>query len=185
MKSIFGKIPLCFLAALISLCSSVAQSVNKPGTVEKDKGLRTPARSARIVDFSVVKGGPLHISFSDRTDIEIPLERGRFGNLKQEAFEDVQLAEDGRHIGWLADYMICAQSYPCHAELVIYQVGKKPIYIPPPHGVIWDWQFVEGGNQVRVHSGFPHGDDTGVYTAYDAETGSEIRPASPNKKAPR
>ena len=133
--------------------------------------------------------GPLHISFNDGTGIDIPLEKGRFGDksgvIRQDAFEDVTLAEDGKHIGWLADYMICSQSYPCHAELVIYQPGKKLTYIPPPHGVIWDWQFAKGGKQVVVHSGFPHGDDTGVYTVYSTETGREVASSSPKKKAPK
>ena len=185
LQSIFRKTLLWCLAGLIPQCSNIAQNANKAGTTEINKRIGTPARNARVIDFSVVNGGPLHIIFNDGTDVEIPLERGRFGNLRQEAFEDVQIAEDGKHIGWLADYMICAQSYPCHAELVIYQPGKKLTYIPPPHGVIWDWKFAEGGKQVVVHSGFPHGDDTGLSTVYDAETGREVNSSSPKKKAPR
>jgi hypothetical protein len=138
---------------------------------EEAKKKEAPVRNVHIVDFSVATGGPLHITLSDGRDIAIEPERGRFGNLIQKAFSDVQLAEDGRHIGWLADYMICEQSYPCHAELVIYQPGNKLDYIPPQHGVIWDWKFVDGGKQVLVHSGFPHGDDTGTWTLYDTETG--------------
>lgn len=167
MRSVFRKLLFLCLVGLISLCSSSAQ------TGSKRKRTRTPAKNARIVDFSVADGTPLHISFSDGTDKEIPLEKGRFGDRRQESFEAIQIAEDGKHMGWLVDYMICAQNYPCHAELVIYQPGQKLKYIPPPHGVIWDWQFVEGGKQVLVRSGFPHGDDTGISTIYDTDTGHE------------
>jgi hypothetical protein len=175
MRFAFRKLLFLCLVGFTSLSSASALTGEKGKATEKNKGTRTPAQNARIVDFSVANGTPLHISFSDGTDIEIPLEKGRFGNssgvLRQTSFEDVQVAEDGKHIGWLADYMICAQSYPCHAELVIYQPGKKLKYIPPPVGVIWDWGFVGGGTQVLVHSGFPHGDDTGISTIYDADTG--------------
>jgi hypothetical protein len=173
MQSAFRKLLLLCLVGLISLCSSSAQTGSKGRATEKNKRTRAPAINARIVDFRVANGAPLHISFSDGTDIEIPLEKGRFGDHRQESFEDVQVAEDGKHIGWLADYMICAQSYPCHAELAIYQPGQKLKYIASPHGIIWDWQFVEGGKQVLVRSGFPHGDNTGVSTIYDTDTGHE------------
>jgi hypothetical protein len=186
MLSTFLKLSLWFLVGLLSLCSSIAQTASKARATEINKRVRTQAGNARIVDFNVVNGGPLHISFSDGTNIEIPLEKGRFGNLRQAAFEDVQLAEDGKHLGWLADYMICSQSYPCHAELVIYQHGQKLKYIPPPHGIIWEWQFVGGGKQVMVRSGFPHGDDTRISTVHDTETGREqVNASSPKKKAPQ
>jgi hypothetical protein len=183
MQSIFSKILLLCLVMLISLCPSIAQTDNKPKTTGVGERTRIPVNNARIVNFGVVNGGSLHISLSNGKGIEIPLEKGRFGTLRQEAFEDVQLAEDAKHIGWLADYMICAQSYPCHAELVIYQPGKKLTYIPPPHGVIWDWHFAEGGKQVVVHSGFPHGDDTGISTVHDTETGRDVNSSS--KETPK
>jgi hypothetical protein len=173
MQSAFRKLLLLCLVGLISLCSSSAQTDSQGRVTEKNNTTRAPAKNARIVDFRVANGAPLHISFSDGADIEIPLEKGRFGDHRQESFEDVQVVEDGKHIGWLADYTICAQSYPCHAELVIYQPGRKLTYIPPPHGVIWDWQFVEEGRKVLVHSGFPHGDDEGVSTVHDTNTGHE------------
>jgi hypothetical protein len=138
MHSIFRKILLWCIAGLIPLIPSIAQTASKARTAGINRRTRTPAKNACIVDFRAENGRPLHISFSDGTDFEIPLEKGRFGNLIQEAFEDVRLAEDGKHLGWLADYMICALSYPCHAELVIYQPGKELKYIRPAHGIIWD-----------------------------------------------
>ena len=180
MRSTSHKILLWCLVGLITPCSSIAQTVGKTNATGSNKETRTPAENARIVDFSVIDGGPLHISFSDGTGIEVPLEKGRFGDLRQEAFEHVQMAEDGRHLGWLADYMICAQSYPCSAELVIYRPGQKLIYIPPQYGIVWNWRFLEGGKQVMVRSGFPHGDDTGISKIYDTDTGNEQVNSSSN-----
>jgi hypothetical protein len=183
------KTLLWCLAGLIFQCSSIAQNTNKAGTTEFTKKISTPAKNTHIVNFSLENGGLLHIFLDDGADIEIPLERGRFndgsGDLRQEAFKNVQLAEDGKHIGWLAAYMICSQNYPCNPELVIYQPGKKLTYIYPPHGVIWGWQFAMEGKQVTVHYGFPHGDDTGVFTVYSTETGREAGHSSPKKKAPK
>src|SRR5262245_23637682 len=82
--------------------------------------LSTPATSATIVKYDVLNdgGGPLRVSYSDGTIVEIPKERGRVkdGNtaLTQEAFSEVQIADDRVHVGWLADYLVCAQSYACH-----------------------------------------------------------------------
>lgn len=185
-QSMCCKTWLWCLTVLIFQCSSIAQNTNNAGTTEFTKQIRIPAKNARIVNFSIENGGPLHIFLTDGAVIEIPLERGRFnlgsGDLRQESFENIQIAEDGKQLGWLADYMICAQSYPCHAELVIYQPGKKLTYIFPPHGVIWDWKFKKEGKQVTVHYGFPHGDETGVFAVYNTETGRKVGASSPKKK---
>jgi hypothetical protein len=167
------------------IAAELHPSTSKDISGKKNK---TPGKNAHIVGFNAKTGGPLHIHYSDGTDIEIPLEKGRFGNgtdLTQETFSSVQLAEDGQHIGWLADYMICEQSYPCSPELVIYQFGHKRKYISPPYGVIWNWHFANGGKQVLIHSGFPHGDEKGTTTLNDTETGHESgNPSSVKKKFP-
>lgn len=104
-----------------------------------------------IVRFHVENEGKgaLHIIYGDGTEVEISKERGRFddsnGPLTQEAFSDIQLADDCQHVGWLADYMICVQSYPCSPELVIYRPGHKFTHVPPPYGVFWRWRFVVAG----------------------------------------
>lgn len=160
----------------------IAQIAHNERQVELKSRSRIPAKNAHIIDYPIETEGPLYIRYSDGTDVEIPKERGRFGDLTQEAFSDIQLADDRQHIGWLADYRICAQSYPCHAELVIYESGHKLKYIPPSHGIIWSWQFLEGGKKILVRSGFPHGDDTGASTLYDIETGREIGKSSSKEK---
>jgi len=147
-----------------------------------------PAKKPDIVSFHVeTEGrGALHIIYSDGSEEEIPRERGRFsdseGILTQETFSDVRLADDHQNIGWLADYMICAQSYPCSAELVIYRSGSKMKHITPQYGIIWGWKFLKGGKQIVVQSGFTHGDETGSYALYDTETVRQLDEFSSKKK---
>ncbi len=165
----------------------VSQTADNANPAELATQNGTPAKEAHIVRFYVAPEGLLHIIYSDGTDVEIPKERGRFAvgehtTLTQETFSDIQLADDRQHVGWLADYMICQQSYPCPAELVIYQSGNKLKYIPPPYGIMWRWKFLEGGKQVAVQGGFPHGDDTGAYALYDTGTGRRLAEFSSNKK---
>jgi len=164
----------------------VAQTAHNADPAELRTQSGTPAKDAHIVRSYVVPQGLLHIVYSDETDVEIPKERGRFAvgehTLTQDTFSDIQLADDRQHIGWLADYMIYQQNYPCTAELVIYQSGHKLKYIPPPYGIMWRWKFLEGGKQVVVLGGFPHGDDTGAYALYDTGTGRQLAKFSPRKK---
>ncbi len=171
---------LCLLFGIMLLTFVHGQTAQTASPTRPSAQNRLPEKKADIVSFHVEdKGqGTLHIIYSDGTEAEIPKERGRFAvgdqTLTQEHFLDIQVADDRRHIGWLADYMICAQSYPCTAELVIYHSGHKPKYIPPPYGIMWRWKFLEGGKQIVVQGGFPHGDDMGAYALYDAETGRQL-----------
>jgi hypothetical protein len=96
---------------------------------------------------------------------------GKDDSVLQSGFENIQIAGDRRTIGWLATYMICAQSYPCAAELVIYRSGHVTQRIAPDTGIVWNWIFWQRGAQVAVHSGFPHGDRGGIYSLYDVESG--------------
>src|SRR5262245_48955782 len=106
-----------WLAAAIML-PSLAFAQSKPRS-------STSATTATIVKYDVLNdgGGPLRVFYSDGTVVEIPKESGRVkdGNtaLTQEEFSEVQIAGDRVHVGWLADYLICAQSYACHVDLVI------------------------------------------------------------------
>jgi hypothetical protein len=65
-----------------------------------------PAKNAHIVSFHVSTDGTLHIIYSDGAEVEISKERGRFTDrsgeiLTQEAFSDIQMADDHQHVGWL------------------------------------------------------------------------------------
>jgi hypothetical protein len=156
-----------------------------------------PTKGAHIVKFYVTGRserfdagpGPLHLVYSDDLDIEIPNETKRFGDgeepVTQAAFSDIQLAADHLHIGWLAEYKYCGQSYECPMELVIYKSRKEPLYIRPSYGIMWKWRFLNGGKEVAVHSGFTHGDSAGVYALHDTDTGRELdRFPSKDKKMP-
>jgi len=141
----------------------------------------------QIVRFYIETGGngALHIVHADGSEAVIVKEKGRFavGNqtVGQSEFSRIQLADDRRRIGWLADYMICQQSYPCPVELVVYQPGRKLTQIAPPYGIFWRWTFVEGGGKIAVEAGYPHGDQTGLNVLYDSETGRELARFTPTE----
>lgn len=182
---------LCLLIGIALpsfVLAQTAQTASPPGLPASG---HLPAKKSYIVSFHVEPEGALHIIYSDGAEVEVPKERGRFAvgehTLTQETFSDIQLADDRQHIGWLADYMICQQSYPCTAELVIYRSGHKPQYISPPSGIMWKWLFYDGGKQVVAQFGFPHGDETGAYALYDTKTGRKLAEYFPTgkKKAPK
>ena len=169
---------------------AIAQTAHTTTPAEHVSRAGLPAKTADISTFDIAADGALRIHYSEGTRVVIPKEKGRFAVgddiLTQETFSDIHVADDRQHIGWLADYMICAQSYPCPALLVILRSGHQPTYISPPFGIMWCWMFLEAGKQVVVQFGFPHGDATGAYALYDTETGRELGTFSPteNKEAP-
>ncbi len=164
---------------------ALSQAAPKAGTGNLPAQNHPPLKGASIVSFQVeTEGeGALQVLLSDGSRVIIPREKGRFAvgglTVGQSEFSRIQLADDRRHIGWLAGYMICQQSYPCPAELVIYRPGRGQIHIAPPYGIFWRWKFQDGGRNVAVQSGYPHGDKTGIYALYDSETGREIARFSP------
>jgi len=184
------------LLLLLTAMETAAAQTACGNSAEPITQRRAPAKNAYIMRFYATSSaesiwnktagcGPLHIVYSDGTDVEIPPEKGRFDDA-QKSFSDIQLADDRQHIGWLAEYMICAQSYPCAAELVVYRSEHKLMYFRPPHGIVWSWKFLKGGKQVAVHGGFPHGEESGADALYDTETGRELSKSSSAKgKAPK
>jgi len=151
--------------------------VDSNWATEADKKPINSNKDSRIHRFLVGDEGNLHIYFNNGKDYLISKERGRYSSgedvLIQEGFENIQLADDGYHLGWLASYMVCAQSYPCTPELAIIDIKKDIKYIVPPNGVIWDWMFINGGKQIVIHHGFPHGDANGVFSLYDTGSGDK------------
>ena len=127
--------------------------------------------------FDINSQGLLHILLIDGSDVVIPKEQGRYKNgdvLTQETFENIRISENRHLIGWLGSYMLCAQSYPCTPELVIFDPEGSQRHISAPGGTIWDWAFINRGAQVVIHYGFPHGDGVGAYALYDAGSGEKI-----------
>jgi hypothetical protein len=172
---------LWFLMSAAIMLPSIATAQSKPDPSVSNRPPHrsaAPAKSAHIVKYDANGGdSPLRVSYSDGAIVEIPRERGRVKDgdktLSQVEFSEVQVADDRVHIGWVADYMICAQSYPCHLELVVFRAGHSPRYVHADHGVVWEWAFLASGKQVVVHSGFPHGDNFGQYTLYDSDSGRQ------------
>ncbi|MGH8600153.1 MAG: hypothetical protein ACRET1_05780 [Burkholderiales bacterium] len=133
----------------------------------------------------IASDGSLRIIHDNGAEVRIPPESGR-ESVTQNGFSEIHVANDHVHIGWLADYMMCAQNYPCSMELVIYHSGNKLIYIDPPSGIPWRWKFLADGGQVVLQYGLPHGDETGAYALYDTKTGRELAGfSSRSKNAPK
>ena len=163
------------LAALVALI--LFFPANSACASERNQKGDTPAKATTIDRFYTVNEEVLHIIFSDGRDVQIHKERGRYSInedvLTQVEFENIQLAEDKRHIGWLASYMICQQSYSCTPELVIFHAEQGIKYILPPHGVMWNWKFIDKGKQIAVQYGFPHGDE-GAFALYETDSGNKL-----------
>ena len=119
--------------------------------------------------------GPLRILFGDGTRIAIAPEIWPASPVApvspQAAFEMIKVSPDRRTVGWLADFSVCAQSYPCPVELGLYRAGAPIRRILPDHGIFWGWGFIRAGRAVVAQSGYAHGPDDGVYDLYDAGTG--------------
>jgi hypothetical protein len=169
----------------VAQTAQTAQTGNPTAPVQK----HAPSKDAHIIGFHVSAEGALRIIYSDGAEVEVPKESGLYAIgeqiLPQEAFDDIQVADDRQHIGWLASYMICAQSYPCDAELVIYHSGHKLTHIRPHYGIMWRWKFLSGGEQVVAQYGFPHGGDPYEYILCDTELGPELaRVSSVEKTTP-
>ena len=150
--------------------------VTIPLSADQSKG-QEGIHNKAIDRFDIDPQGALQIFFIDGSDVVIPKEHGRYKNrdvLTQEKFEDIKISGNRLLIGWLGSYMLCAQSYPCTPELVIYDPGHSERHISAPHGIIWDWAFINRDTQVVIHYGFPHGDGIGTFALFNAGSGEKI-----------
>jgi hypothetical protein len=191
---------LIFVAGIAIPLLCVAQDTDQPPPARAEARNRKPPGGAYIVKYSAGTGdqsapqnhsfgpGPLHIIYGDGTDIVVPNERGDFSEndqvIPQESFSDIRLAEDSQTIGWLASYMMCAQSYACPLELIIFRSGHILHILAPSYGIFWSWNFLNGGKRVAACSGFPHGDNSGACELYDTTTGRKLAEYSGNGKSP-
>jgi hypothetical protein len=149
--------------------------VSPLGSIRSESKMQ-PVQSQRapLIDrFYEDAKGNLHIVFTDGKDLAVPKEKGRY-EVAQEGFENILIAKSKRRVGWLASYMVCAQSYPCTPELAIFENGKIIQFIKPVSGVIWNWSFIRGGDRVAIQYGFPHGDEVGAFALHDAVSGKKI-----------
>jgi len=178
----------CLLAAHLIPGLAAAQPAPRPGaTIVAYSALDGNDPNA-LANEPAAGSGPLRLTFSDGTVLTIPNERGDMNDgasiVRQSVFETIRLAPDHRTIGWLADYMMCAQSYPCPLELVMFRAGAPLRKIPPSYGIFWGWMFTDHGRRVITHSGFPHGDNTGAYALFDTATGRRLATFAPPQPVP-
>jgi hypothetical protein len=110
-----------------------------------------PAQGAYIVKYYVAKAapgstyetGPLHIVYSDGTQIVEDLPRKQKSTDRnivdnQEGISDLQLAEDRQTMGWTENYDNCCTSYAVPLVLVLFRSGSVMQRIAPGQ-MIWRW----------------------------------------------
>ena len=122
--------------------------------------------------------GPLHIIYSDGTEIVKTLPALKASTEKETVFNavgfsNVQLAEDRQTLGWTIDVENCCTSYPIPLNLVVFR-GKQILHTFSLGQMIWGWKFVQGGKKLEIVSGTVHGSDVGDYQLYDVKTGKLI-----------
>ena len=144
------------------------------------------ADSLRIVSATPGKDQSLVIAYSDGgKEVISKDQRGSEQDdepiNQDEVFSQVQVSGDGQRVGWLPQYMVCSQSWPCTPELVLYRHGGKPASIAAGFGILWHWMFLQEGKQVVIHYGFPHGDADGEYALYDADSLRSLATFSPRE----
>ena len=122
---------------------------------------------------STYESGPLYIVYSDGKAVIIrPPKKLRTPNdwpENQEGFSDAQLADDRQTLGWSELYDNPGTSYAVPLTLVLFRSGRILFRIQQGQ-MLWDWTFLEGGNQVATVWGFTHGPEVGDYQLYDVNT---------------
>jgi len=120
--------------------------------------------------------GWVHIITSDGRDHTIKPEKWQAGG----GFKDVDVAPDGRTVGWLADQMLTPlegatnYSYAVALELYIWRDGRVIRRFPASAFAIQDWTFLKHGNEVAFHVAPPHGRESYDCSLFDVNTGKEL-----------
>jgi hypothetical protein len=164
---------------LVGLCSSVALSAQSIGTPKETKRAIPAAEIAKFfIDQpkkdSPYETGPLHIVYSDGTESVETLPPYKSSTEKETVcnevgFSDIRLAEDRQTLGWTVDIDNCSvYSIPVIVEVLR---RHRVLHTFEPGLTIWDWMFLEDGEEVAVVSGPLHGDAAGEYPLYDVATG--------------
>jgi hypothetical protein len=167
----------------VCLCTGVfAQSTKTP------KETKSTSQTAEIARFFIArffieapeKGsgyetGPLHITYSDGTEIVEKLPPLRASTKKETVFNAVgfsrvHLAEDRQTLGWTINVQNCCTSYSIPMSLVVFR-HKHVLHTFAQGQMVWSWMFLQGGEHVAVVFGPVHGDADGDYQLYDVKTG--------------
>lgn len=109
----------------------------------------------------------VHIVTAEGRDLRISPEKG------QGDVERIQVATDGRTVGWLVDRLECCQSYPIPTELIIWRSGRvlRRLFTGRP---TWGWAFENGGKQLAYRTSFAHGGWSGELTLIDVASGKTM-----------
>jgi hypothetical protein len=171
------------ISLLIGACVPVLSSAQSSATQHKTKIASQDLQIVRAFIEDPIKDsgyetGPLHILYSDGTEVIKdlpPLERSTQKEVvfNDVAFTDVQLAEDRQTIGWTINVENCCTSYSIPMRVVVLR-GKNVLHSFAPGPMIWGWMFVQGGARVALVVGPTHGPEVGDYQLYDVTTGKLI-----------
>jgi hypothetical protein len=109
----------------------------------------------------------VHIVTSDGRDRAVPREK------EQEEAEKLQVAPDGKTVGWLVYSSTCCVSYPVPLELIVWRSGKV-IRRVNPSMAIWSWVFLKNGGQLAFRNSPLHGGWSGESVLIEIASGKTL-----------
>jgi hypothetical protein len=118
--------------------------------------------------------GPLHIIYSDGTEIVRTLPRWKAdkNDFNALGFTQVEMARDRQTIGWAIDVENCCTSYSIPIRIVIFR-HKHVLHTFEQGQAVYTWMFRESGKQVAILFGPTHGPG-GDYRLYDVKSGKLV-----------
>jgi hypothetical protein len=165
--------------SLMTLLATAGLALSLPAQTGEAK---MPSPGAKITKFFIDEAqpdsgyntGPLHIVYSDGTEVVQklpPLKKSTETETVFNAvgFSGVQLADDGRTLGWTVDVENCCTSYPIPLEVAVFRAGK--VLHSFHERVAWKWMFLPGSKQIAIVWGATHGPEVGDYQLYDIASG--------------
>ncbi len=172
---------------LVVACLSVGISGQSTKPPIKPKGSPQNANIIRFFIEGLIKNsgyetGPLHIVYDDGTEIVETLPPMKASTEKKTVFNavgfsGVQLAEDRQTLGWRVNVENCCTSYAIPLSVVVFR-DKQVLHTFSPGLMVWSWEFVQGGQQVKIDSGTVHGSDVFDEQLYDVKSGKLLSETS-------
>lgn len=179
---------LSILLAMFLPVLVLADTPETPATVTAFSGT-LPAHTAHIRSDYVAPAkrhrsyetGALHIAYSDGVKVILKRQpRHKDAGEWQVGFRKVQVADDGRTIGWIETFND-SDKWPMAAAfgVGIYSSGRSVIHIggDMSPGMVWFWEFTARGKQMVVVWGPGHGGFPDDYELYDTRTGKLLAEA--------
>jgi hypothetical protein len=165
------------LVALLSATTFAQSSVTRPTKDEPETAQIKKFFIADAVPGSGYETGPLHIIYSDGTEVVQTLPPLKPSSEKEivfnaVGFSGVELAQDRQTLGWTVN-VESGSSYSIPLSVVVFQ-HKQVLYTFDQGQMVWSWMFLEGGEQVAVVCGPTHGAEVGDYRLYDVKTGKLV-----------